>query len=434
MQTIENNASSDLHRYRNALRFSPELEDTFQGDFGERHSSGLRLFFILGLGLYLSFAILDYWALPFFYPIAWVLRVVFGVVTMILIFNVNTPFFKRNVLWLPSAWAFWVGLSILLMIYYSKPQEPAFVFYVFGLLLINVATYIPSSGDLLYPFLAGWAVTILYVLVGIFRQHLLLSHERILSFFIGSFFLVGMNVLCMIGGYMLVLSQRRDFLLRRIIEEQRATEERLREQADKLLLNILPASVAERLKRGELVADLHKEASILFADMVNFTPFSSRLELSRLVEILNEVFSHFDIMAGRYSLEKIKTTGDGYMVAAGLPIPRPDHAEVLIRLGLEMRDYFNHETFEGQKMGLRVGVNSGPIMAAVIGLQKFSYDLWGDTVNVASRMESHGQSGVVQITENTYELVKDKFICKPREQLEIKGKGKMKVWHVTGPK
>jgi class 3 adenylate cyclase len=229
---------------------------------------------------------------------------------------------------------------------------------------------------------------------------------------------------------MLVFSQRRDFLLRRVIEEQRGTEETLRKQAETLLLNILPASVAERLQRGEVIADQYEESSILFADVVNFTPFSSQLVPRVLVAVLNDLISEFDIMTKDHGLERIKTTGDGYMVAAGLPEPRTDHAEALTHLGLAMCEYFRQRTFAGQTLGLRVGISSGPVVAAVIGLQRFSYDVWGDTVNTAARMCSHGVNGVVQITEATYQLVCDKYDCVPGGLIEVKGKGEMNVWHV----
>jgi len=432
MQTSGTTAEEDLGTYSYALRFPPQLEREFREDFGRRQPPMLRRFFVLGLALYLSFAILDYYALPIFYPYAWALRAAFGAVMLGLVFTTHTRFFSRNILWIPAAWTFWAGLSIMLMIYFSVPSEPAWVFYAFGLLLIITATYVPSSGDLLYPSLAGWITVIAYVLLGLFHHHMLITYQLSVTFFVISFFLVGMNVLCMIGGYMLVLSQRRDFLQRRVIEEQRAIEEGLRGQADALLLNILPASVADRLKRGETIADLYNEASILFADMVNFTPFASRLVLPDLVAILNDVFSHFDNLAGAYGLERIKTMGDGYLVAAGVPLPRPDHAEALTQLGLQMCEYFNRQTFAGQRLGLRVGVNTGPVVAAVIGLQRFSYDVWGDTVNVASRMESQGRRGVVQITDVTYALVKDKFRCRPGGCVEVKGRGEMNVWHVLG--
>lgn len=395
-------AERDLRLYRNRLRFPKPLEREFLVDFGRRQPPMLRRFFLLGVGLYLSFAILDYYALPSMYLLAWGLRLAFGATLFAMTFATNTPFFKRNAAWIPSVWTFWAGVSVLIMIFLARPGEPGFVFYAFGLLLIIAAIYIPSSADLLYPALAGWIVVIAYLLVGAFDQHLTGNPGYARIFFVNSFNLVGMNFLCMIGGSMLVISQRRDFLQRRLIEEQRTTEESLRRQADGLLLNVLPPSVADRLKRGQAVADVYDQASILFADMVNFTPFSGRLPLPDLVTILNEVFSHFDELAAAHGLERIKTMGDGYLVAAGLPLPRPDHAESLVCLALDMRDYFKRQTFAGQQLDLRLGVNSGPVVAAVIGRQRFSYDVWGDTVNVASRMQSQGRRGMIQITPATY--------------------------------
>jgi class 3 adenylate cyclase len=430
MNAIAHTAEQDLQGYRNALRFPPELEAEFRTDFADRQPPLLRRFFALGLALYMSFAILDYWAMPVYYPTAWALRLLFGTPMLWLVFNTHARFFRRGIMWIPAAWTAWAGLSILIMIYTARYQEPAYLFYPFGLLLIIVAIYVPSAGDLLYPSIAGWATVIAYLFLGSGHQRLLASPDLTRTFFVVAFFLVGMNVLCMIGGYTLVVSQRRDFLLRRVIEEQRAVEQMLKAQADRLLLNVLPAPIAERLKRGELIADLHEAASILFADMVNFTPFSGKLGLDDLVAVLNDIFSEFDRLALKHGLERIKTTGDGYMVAAGIPMARPDHAIAITHLGLEMNDYFNRQKIAGQKLGLRVGINSGPVVAAVIGSQRFSYDVWGDTVNTASRMESQGVSGVVQITESTYQLVCEHFECVPGGVIEVKGKGNMSVWHV----
>lgn len=433
MQTTETQALQDLKTYQSAIRFPPALERDFRRDFGERQPPMLRTFFGLGLILYMSFAILDYWALPIYYPTAWAIRLVTGTAMLWILLQTRTDFFKRNVVWIPSVWTMLAGISIQLMIYIARPYESAYIFYALGLLLIIVAIYIPSSGDYLYPSTAGWITVIMYIVVAIFRQNMLASPGLTRTLFVISFFLVSMNILCMIGGYMLVVSQRRDFLQRRAIEQQRGIEEDLRAQAEDLLLNVLPPSVAERLKRGEVIADVYDQASVLFADIVNFTPFSSRLVLLELLDVLNEVFSHFDVLAGNHDLERIKTTGDGYLIAAGVPVPRPDHAEVLTHLGIEMCDYFSRQTFAGQKLGLRVGISSGPVVAAVVGFHRFSYDVWGDTVNTASRMESHGRSGMVQITEATYRLVRDKFRCDHGGRIEVKGKGQMNVWHVIGP-
>ena len=245
MESTASPAEQDLQTYRNALRFPPKLEREFREDFSERQPQVLRRFFALGLALYMSFGILDYWALPVFYPTAWALRLLFGLPMLRMIFHVESRFFKRNIFWVPPAWTFWAGISLLIMIYIALPAEPGYVYYAFGLLLIIVAIYIPSSGDLRYPAIAGWITVTTYLVIGVFDQHLLATPNRILTFFVVSFFLVGMNLLCMIGGAMLVISQRRDFLQRRLIEEQRQVESLLREEADHLLLNILPASVAD---------------------------------------------------------------------------------------------------------------------------------------------------------------------------------------------
>ena len=205
------------------------------------------------------------------------------------------------------------------------------------------------------------------------------------------------------------------------------------EKSEALLLNILPKEIVAILKNEpHIIADHFEGASILFADVVNFTPLSATMTPIELVELLNEVFSHFDSLVEKYGLEKIKTIGDCYMVAAGIPRSRADHAQALTAMALEMRDYVSLHEFQGRKLTFRIGMNSGPVVAGVIGRKKFTYDLWGDAVNTASRMESHGQGGIIQITRATYELVKDDFVCEPRGTVNVKGKGEMEVWFVTG--
>jgi len=208
------------------------------------------------------------------------------------------------------------------------------------------------------------------------------------------------------------------------------------DKSEALLLNILPREIAAILKNeNRTIADQYDEASVLFADMVGFTPLSARLPPVEMVELLNEAFSFFDSLLDKYDVEKIRTIGDSYMVASGVPRGRPDHAGALVRMALEMRDYVSTHTFQnGQHLSFRIGINSGSMIAGVIGRRKFVYDVWGDAVNVASRMESHGVPGQIQITSDTYDLIKDSFICKPRGVVNIKGKGDMKVWHVQSEK
>jgi len=205
------------------------------------------------------------------------------------------------------------------------------------------------------------------------------------------------------------------------------------QKSEALLLNILPKEIAAILKHeSRTIADHYDEASVMFADMVGFTPLSAELAPVEMVDLLNEIFSYFDSLLDKYNVEKIRTIGDNYMAACGLPLRRPDHAQALVCMALEMREYVAAHTFlNGRRLNFRIGINSGPMIAGVIGRRKFVYDVWGDAVNVASRMESHGQSGTIQITRTTYELVKDEFICEPRGSVNVKGKGEMEVWFVT---
>lgn len=204
------------------------------------------------------------------------------------------------------------------------------------------------------------------------------------------------------------------------------------ERSEALLLNVLPKEIAEILKNeNRVIADHFEGASILFADVVNFTPLSAQMTPVELVGLLNEVFSHFDTLVEQHGLEKIKTIGDCYMVAAGVPRPRHDHALVLVRLALEMQEYVASREFAGKKLSFRIGINSGPVVAGVIGKRKFIYDLWGDAVNTASRMESHGFEGAIQITRATYDLIKNDIACEPQGRVSVKGKGEMDVWHVV---
>ena len=207
------------------------------------------------------------------------------------------------------------------------------------------------------------------------------------------------------------------------------------EKSENLLLNILPKDIAELLKKKpDSIAEQYSEASILFADVVDFTPMSSQMKPIELVELLNQVFSQFDGLVEKYDLEKIKTIGDCYMVASGVPRPRPDHAQVITCLALDMQTIVKKSDYFGRKLTFRIGINSGPVVAGVIGRKKFIYDLWGDAVNTASRMESNGTGGLVQITQETYNLINDDFICESRGVIKVKGKGELPVWFVHGRK
>ena len=221
------------------------------------------------------------------------------------------------------------------------------------------------------------------------------------------------------------------------ISERRQMETELRQQrqqADRLLVNILPYRIAQRLKGGaRTIAESLDQVSVLFADLVDFTAASSEMTPRQLVKMLNEVFSMFDQLAEFHRLEKIKTIGDAYMVAGGLPSPNDDHAEAIAQFALDICDAIKQfPRPDGKTFQIRVGINTGPVVAGVIGRRKFAYDLWGDTVNIASRMEATGEAQRIQVTPNLYEKLKDKFQFEARGHIAVKGRGQMPTYWLVG--
>lgn len=226
---------------------------------------------------------------------------------------------------------------------------------------------------------------------------------------------------------------------KRLRDQEQAVLQKLQDEQAKselLLLNILPKPIAERLKAGErTIADNFSDVTVLFADIVGFSQLSSHLSPPELVEFLNHIFSLFDELADKYELEKIKTIGDAYMVVGGLPMPRPDHAQAIAQMALDMIDATNQlKTNHGEKIAMRIGISTGSVEAGVIGTKKFSYDLWGDTVNTASRMESHGIPGRIQVTTSTYECLANDFLFENRGMIPVKGKGEMLTYLLMGKK
>jgi len=231
--------------------------------------------------------------------------------------------------------------------------------------------------------------------------------------------------------------------LKRAIDERQEREKRLeltlaqlqaeQEKSERLLLNILPAPIAERLKKGQqVIADSFAAVTVLFADVVDFTHYASSVPPETLIERLNDLFQRFDHLAVRYGVEKIKTSGDAYMAVCGVPVARPDHAEVMAEFALDIQADLSATTSELSLV--RIGIHSGPVVAGVIGAQKFIYDVWGDTVNVASRMESHGAPGGIQMTAATQQLLEGRYLFEPRGVIAVKGKGEIEAYLLTGRK
>ncbi len=225
------------------------------------------------------------------------------------------------------------------------------------------------------------------------------------------------------AGYLMEIYLRRDFSNNALLEIER-------EKSEQLLLNILPESIASRLKESnKTIADSFASVTILFADIVGFTKLSSQVSPVELVELLNQIFSAFDELADKHQLEKIKTIGDAYMVVGGIPEPRVDHAEAIAEMALDMQaEIFKISQESQQDFAIRIGINSGEVVAGVIGKKKFIYDLWGDAVNTASRMESHGIPNTIHVTIDTYNLLADKYLFEERGIIDVKGKGEMQTY------
>jgi len=207
-------------------------------------------------------------------------------------------------------------------------------------------------------------------------------------------------------------------------------------RSEELLLNILPKQTAEELKeKGKVTAKKFESVSVLFTDFVGFTKYAEMLDPEILVQSMDFYYAHFDTIIDRYGLEKIKTVGDSYMCAGGLPYKDEAHAIKIVHAARDIVAFVEKAKDDRDennvRFDIRIGINSGPVVAGVVGTQKFAYDIWGDTVNVASRMESHSETGKINISENTYALVKDHFECEARGALAIKNHGKMKMYYVN---
>jgi adenylate cyclase len=239
-------------------------------------------------------------------------------------------------------------------------------------------------------------------------------------------------------AYEMTLLQERE---RQLNEKLQLTNEALRksqedlaseyQRSEALLLNVLPASIAVRLKAQEQIADDHAQVSVLFADIVGFTEKARSVGAEPTLAILNRFFRAADMLSEEHGCEKIKTIGDCVMVVAGLPVARPDHAQALARYALELREAGEHESFAGEPLTLRIGLHSGPIVAGVIGKRRFAYDLWGDTVNLAARIQKSAEPGEIRVSHATYGLLGTNFACDPLAETELRGVGHVRMWRLT---
>lgn len=420
-----------LYPQAKRLRFPEDIEKHFREDYHVNTISSTRIALILGIALYSLFGILDFYAAPLSRQSIWIVR--FGVVIPLMAASLILAYIPRLRHFIQPAVCFTViaaGLGVDYMISITNEVEFGNRFYVTGLLLISLWSYGLARLRFWYAVFANLIIVLGYEYVAITIKHLPDTETGTVIFILNNFFFIGSNIVGMVTSYTLERYTRKDFLQKLTIRFQR-------DQAEKLLYNLMPKRVAEKLKEGsETIAEEFASASILFADVVNFTPISARFGPHAVVNLLNDLFSRFDELVEKHGAEKIQVAGDGYMVAAGVPTPRPDHATVLARLAVDMLDCVRsgHYLDGRHPIEIRIGMNSGSVIGAVIGRRRYYYTLWGDTVNTASRMQSHGSSGRIQITRATYELLKDEFECEYIGEIPIKGKGQMEVWHLIAEK
>lgn len=395
------------------LRFAdPDVERAFLFDYAERRIPQFRVIFWVGLliqiPISMRFAFIEHIGPGD--PRFW-LRLAVGVIPAVAgLLLVRSPHAVR---WLPSYMVFYVLLigAVLVVIFAPSPIG-----------WTSQTTYL-TAACIMSRLRAREAALIEALLIGWFAFFSIVVLGRPAGPLSGGLFSLGLlAIFILVAVYLIEHSARRDFILLRLLGQER-------EKSERLLLNVLPAAVAERLKESPgTVADSCEEVTVLFADITDSTPNIARMPAEDAVELLNDVFSSFDRLADKHGLEKIKTIGDAYMVVGGLPEPRPDHAEAIVAMALDMRNEvarFKWPT--GEPLAVRIGINTGPAVAGVIGTRRFIYDLWGDTVNVASRMEYHGVPGEIQLTRATYERVGHRYRFDERT-IDVKGKGEMPAY------
>src|SRR6476620_3287197 len=347
-----------LYPQADKLRFPAEIESQIRKDYQANTVSTTRLALVLGLILYSLFGILDIYAIPISKNIVWIIR--YGIVAPVILITLvasYTAAFQKYTQVLMALVVAVSGLGIVAMISVTREAEFGNRFYFTGLILISMWGYSLSRLRFWYAVLANLIIMIGYEFGSIFVKQLLETETGLVIFTMHNFFFLGANVIGMFGSYFLERYTRRDFLQKYTIQAQR-------DQSDKLLYNILPERIAEKLKlSGETIAEEFSSASVLFADIVNFTPISEHFGPREVVDMLNEIFSHFDGLVDKYGVEKIQVAGDAYMVAAGVPTFRPDHAAVLAHLALDMLEYVKREEFLGGKhIDIRIGLNSGSLI------------------------------------------------------------------------
>lgn len=412
-------STSQLHPV--TLRFLDRaVEDVYRVDRFERSLSQIRIGLGVGCVMYAAFGILDIWIIRDVVTQAWIIRAfACGVIALGLALS-WTPSFRQHDQNITMSVGLIASLGIIAMIVLAD-SERGDTYYV-GLILVIMWAVVLSGQGFVYATASSTLIVIMYAVTT-----LVLRDASLAVLISSAFFLLGTNIFLGIASYIIERYARRTFIQTRQIDAERAANERL-------LLNILPVDVASQLKAGRLtIADHFDEATVFFSDVCEFTPLAARMAPEEVVGLLNDIFGYLDGIAERLGVEKIKTVGDGYMAVAGVPTGRADHLVAVAEMALEVRAGLAHFNAErGLACQMRIGIHSGPLVAGIIGSRKFIYDLWGDTVNIASRMEEAGVPGEIQCTEPVAQALRDTYAFTERGVMDIKGKGPMRTFFLTG--
>ena len=403
--------------------------DKFRDHYYNRSIKQMRRGLLVGAFIFLGFFLIDLTIVSSYRSAFWLMRPLVALLSMMVWLWSFSSSFKEYAQITLSLLFFLAGVVLLLLEQSSFSTTPDRYHAGLLVLLSFVHTFVRLRFQ--YASIVSITLTVITLLLDLFVYRV--GHY---VFVTNVGILISANILGMFSS-----RTAEEYMKSEFLKEKSLLEEK--ERSEQLLLNILPKTIVERIHAQQFsnlnfdlnshVVDSFEEVSVLFADIVDFTKFSETISPEELVSVLNQVFSTFDSLCDSYGLEKIKTIGDAYMVVGGIPNNRADHAEAIADMALAMRDVITRiDRINHYQLNIRIGINSGPVVAGVIGIKKFIYDLWGDTVNIASRMESNGISGEIQVSEYTYNLLKDKYEFKPREPIHIKGKGLMQTYFLIG--
>ena len=387
-------------------------------EYAHQSAHQVRIGLVVAVGLFVIFGVVDMLT-PEVGPQVLYFR--YGVALLLLVGLALTfsRHFERIIQPFTAACAMVTGLGLIAIVLVEPVGRD---FHHRGLLLLIVAAYTFIRLRLVYATGVALLTTVSYNVA-----ELAIGDSPLRAVLRTDLYLVTAIVIGMVACYGMEFYTRRDFVQRQLLKAEEA-------QVEDLLLNVLPQSVCDRLKRERAwMAESFSEATILFADIAHFTELAAHVTAEEVVALLNGVFSAFDELVEKHRVEKIKTIGDAYMVVGGVPVTRPDHAEAVAELALDMLEAVRRlNMVRDEPLRLRLGMHTGPVVAGVIGTKKFSYDLWGDAVNTASRMESHGLADAIHVTRSTYERLRHRFVLQRRGPIEVKGKGEMVTYLLLG--